>query len=59
MEDNVGKKKLSRNLKVEELPEGKIGSAYMVTIEGQPFLKNTVNQLNKKDIQLRPREIKE
>lgn len=59
MKNNLKGKKLNRNLKVEELPEGKIGSGYMITIEGQSFLKNTVKQISKSDIELRPREIKE
>ena len=39
--------------------EGKIGSWYMSTVKGQPFLKDTVEVTSKTDRELRPRELKE
>lgn len=39
--------------------EGKIGSGYMSTLEGQPALKDTVELTAKKDFEIRPRETKQ
>ncbi|MFA5536251.1 MAG: hypothetical protein WDA53_03695 [Bacillota bacterium] len=47
------RKELLKELKTKDLVEEKIGSGFMVTVEGQPFLKDTARQGHKKDLTLR------
>ena len=49
----MGRKKLIKDLKRKDLLAEKIGSGYMITVEGQPSLENTVQEENKKDKYLR------
>jgi len=50
---NLKRKELLKELKTKDLVEEKIGSGFMVTVEGQPFLKDTARQGHKKDLTLR------
>lgn len=43
----------------EASKEGKIGSGYMSTLQGQPELRDTVELTAKKDSEIRPRETKQ
>lgn len=53
------KRKLHDDEGEKQHKEGKIGSWYMSTVKGQPFLKDTVEMSSKKDHELRPRGTRE